>query len=99
LNDDIAPLLLDRRQIAQLLGVSTQTIVRMQQAGTIRTVQLTGGESAKKFSPATDLEALIREHMPEAMGRFREAISNRSVEPEKHRRRPANRKGAGHARS
>lgn len=53
--------LLSREQSALRLGVSVQTIKRLEQQGKLRLIRLTGSPSGKGFNPAADVHALAND--------------------------------------
>jgi hypothetical protein len=54
------PLLCTRRHAAHLLGVSVATLMRMEQAGTLRPIKLTGAAAAMVHYRRDDLLLLAR---------------------------------------
>ena len=54
----VNPLIVPRRQAARLLSVSTSTLIRMEQAGTLTPLKLTQADNGAVFYRLADLERL-----------------------------------------
>jgi hypothetical protein len=55
----VYPLIVPRRQAAQLLSVSVSTLIRMEQAGTLSPLKLSPSDNGVVFYRVADIEALI----------------------------------------
>jgi hypothetical protein len=56
----VNPLIVPRRQAARLLSVSTSTLIRMEQAGTLTPLKLTQADNGAVFYRLADLERLAQ---------------------------------------
>ncbi len=55
----VNPLIIPRSRAATLRSVSTATLIRMEQAGTLRPLKLTTGPSGMTFYRMVDIERLV----------------------------------------
>jgi len=56
----VTPLIVPRSMAARLLSVSTSTLIRMEQAGTLTPLKLTEADNAQTFYRLADLERLAQ---------------------------------------
>jgi hypothetical protein len=55
------PLLLTRRQVAELLSLSVMSVIRLEQQGRLQPIKLTHAQNAKTYYRAADVYAMVGE--------------------------------------